>query len=173
MDRRTVVVALASLGGSAALLSGCGARAAVSGSGAGSGAGSGGRTDGDTGLVATALNAELAAVDVLERTRRRHPRLRGVTDSALATHREHVRLLRGTTDEAPTRPSERRPVAARPPQALAALVQLEAQVSSGHVSTAMAARSGALARVLASMAAASAQLEQVLAQASPGAGGGR
>ena len=169
MDRRTVVVGLASLGGSAALLlSGCGPRGRVSG-----GTVAGERAGGDTALVATALNAELAAVDVLERTRRRHPRLRGATDSALATHREHVRLLRGTTDQAPTRPSERRPVPGRPPQALAALVQLEAQVSSGHVSTALAARSGALARVVASMAAASAQLEQILVQASPGPGTSR
>ncbi|QIK66943.1 hypothetical protein G7072_11845 [Nocardioides sp. HDW12B] len=159
MDRRTVVVGLASLGGSAALLlTGCGPRARASGSAA-----TGAKAGGDTALVATALNAELAAVDVLERTRRRHPRLRGATESALATHRAHVRLLQGTTDKAPTRPSERRPVPGRPPQALAALVQLEAQVSSGHVSTALAARSGALARVVASMAAASAQLEQTLA----------
>ncbi len=158
MDRRTVVVGLASLGGSAALLlSGCGPRARASDD-----AVTGTRADGDTALVATALDAELAAVDLLERTRRRHPRLRGVTASALATHRTHVQLLRGTTGKAPTRPSGRRPVPGRPPQALAALVQLEARVSSGHVATAMAARSGALARVVASMAAASAQLEQTL-----------
>ena len=83
-----------------------------------------------------------------------------------------MRLLRGTTGEAATRPSERTRVPGRPQQALTALTRLESQVSAGHVSTAMAAGSGALARVVASMAAASAQLEQALAQASPAPGGG-
>lgn len=172
MDRRTVVVALASLGGSAALLSGCGPRTA--GTDVDRDADANGGRDGDPTsderLVTTALAGELLALETIELTRRRHPRLRGVTAQALATHQAHVRLLRGTTDQGAGRDPrplvDRVAVPRQPQQALAALVRSEARLSGDHVATAMAARSGALARVVASMAAASAQLEQALASGS-------
>lgn len=176
VDRRTVVVGLASLGGSAAiLLSGCGPRAAARD--ADGGATDNGANDlkGDERLLAVALQAEQFAIVEIERTLRRHPQLRAATRSALVTHQAHVRLLRGTGPRSTnrTRPFIELPaVPRRPEPALAVLVQSEARLSADHVTTAMAARSGALARVVASMAAASAQLEQVLAQASPGAGAG-
>ena len=97
-----------------------------------------------------------------------------MTAQALATHQAHVRLLRGTTDQTaggdPRPRVERIVVPRQPQQALRSAARSEAQLSADHVATAMAARSGALARVLASMAAASAQLEQVLAQSNRGGG---
>ncbi len=179
VDRRTVVVALASLGGSAALLlSGCGLRAVGTAVPGGADA-SGGRDDdltSDERLVTVALVGELVALETIELVRKRHPRLRSVTDQALATHQAHVRLLRGTTGQGTgddPRPMEE-PVAVprQPQQALTYAARGEARLSAEHVTTAVAARSGALARVVASMAAASAQLEQLLAQASPDAGAG-
>jgi hypothetical protein len=176
VDRRTVVVGLASLGGSAAiLLSGCGPRAAGSDVDSDAG-GERTRADEDERLVDAALRAEFDLYSEVERTRRRHRSLRVVTEEALAAHRAHVVLLSGTisSDGPPGVRGRRtgRPIAGRPAEALAALSRLEGQVAAEHVRLAMAARSGALARVLASMAAASAQLELVLAQASPGAGAG-
>lgn len=177
VDRRTVVVGLASLGGSAAiLLSGCGPRSAA---GDGDAAGSGRRDDDPTAderLVALALGNASFTLETVELTRKRHPRLRGVTGPALAAHQAHVRLLRGTSDVAPGRGGfpmiQRAAVPRQPQQALAVLAREEARLSRQLADLALDARSGALARVLASMAAASAQLEQVLAQASRGAGAG-
>ncbi len=177
VDRRTVVVTLASLGGSAALLlSGCGPRAAGRDLDGDDDASAGPDDDltSDERLVATALAGELVALETIERTRTRHPRLRAVTTQALATHQAHVRLLRGTTEQRaggdPRPQVERTVVPRQPQQALTSAARSEAQLSADHAATAMAARSGALARVLASMAAASAQLEQVLARSNQGSG---
>lgn len=167
MDRRSVVVGLAAVGGSAGLaLGGCGSGR----DGATTGAGP---TDeeADRRLVATALGAELTLVDALERTRRRHPLLRGVTAEALRIHRNHVRLLRGAVDAAASAPPGPTRVPGRPVAAVRALVRLERETADAHVSTAMAARSGSLARVVATLSVAAAQLEQVLAgDAAPGGG---
>ena len=168
MDRRSVVVGLVAVGGSAGVtLSGCGPAPGDRRAGQTTGE----DTDADRRLVATALNAELAAVEALERTRRRHGSLRGLTDQALRTHRSHVALLRGTVDGTASGPAEPTRVPGRPSEALRALVRLEARLFEGHVSTAMAARSGALARVVASLAVAAAQLEQVLTRDAPAGGG--
>lgn len=178
VDRRTVVVGLASLGGSAALLlSGCGPRAAGTDVPGDAEANGNGKNDleGDERLLAAALQGELFAIAEIERTVRRHPQLRAATTPVLVTHQTHARLLRGTSPRSTDRDRpfiELPAVPRRPQQALAALVLFEKRLSADHVATAMAARSGALARVVASMAAAAAQLEQVLAQASPGSGSG-
>jgi hypothetical protein len=174
VDRRSVVVGLVAVGGSAGLtLTSCGTAAGDrrAGPGTGAGTGTGEDTEADRRLVSTALNAELAAVDALERTRRRHGSLRGVTDQALLTHRSHVALLRGTVDGTASGPAQPTRVPGRPAEALRALARLEAQLSEDHVTTAMAARSGALARVVASLAVAAAQLEQVLTRDAPAGGG--
>jgi hypothetical protein len=164
VNRRSVVVGLVAVGGSAGLgLAGCGTRGGSLTSSDEAGTDGAGPDD-DLRLVATALNAELAAVDALTRTRRRHASLRDVTDEALRIHRTHVRLLRGAGDGGPGGPAEPTRVPGGPTQALRALVRMEGAVSSGHVSTAMAASSGSLARVVAAMSVASAQLEQLLSQ---------
>ena len=167
MDRRSVVVGLVAAGGSAVLvLSGCGTREDER-----PGPSDGTDTDPDRRLVATALNAELALVDALERTRRRHPGLRDATIEALRIHRDHVGLLRGTADDDTAGPAEPTRVPGAPAQALRSLVRLEGEVSAGHVSTAMGARSGSLARVVASMSVAAAQLQQELAREAAAGGG--
>lgn len=122
-------------------------------------------TELDLRLVATALDVELAAVDALDRTRRRHPALRRPTAAALAAHRAHVRLLRGASDGGASGRVTRARVPARQDAALAALARAERTLAASHVATAMEARSGALARAVASMSASSAQLQQVLTQA--------
>lgn len=167
MDRRSVVVGLAALGGAAGLtLAGCGPVTRTPGARADREATDDG-VAADRRLVTTALNAELTAVATFERTRRRHPALRDVTAQGLATHVEHVRLLRGTLEEPRSGPSEAVRVPGRPRVALQALTRLEAGLSARHVSAAMAASSGALARVVASMAVAAAQLEQLLGESTP------
>lgn len=123
------------------------------------------RPDSDRRLVLAALAAEQAALAALSRTRKKHRSLRKRTVTAMHVHQEHVTLLEKAVDQAA---GQRRGsgqgtrVPGRPEPALEALVLLEANTSAQHIATALAAHSGAFARVMASMSAAAAQLEESL-----------
>lgn len=113
----------------------------------------------DVALAAAVLRGEQAMLDRVVATARRHPGLAGTLAGARSAHRAHVRLLRravpdGTPARAPERPGR---VPRRPGPALAAVARAEGRLSAAGERDALRARSGAFARVLASMAAASAQ----------------
>jgi hypothetical protein len=124
--------------------------------------------DPDIALAAAVLVSEQEMLDRVLATARRHPRLAASVTGALAAHQAHVALLTRavpdgspTPTPAPTPPLTRaaRParVPASPRSALAALAGAEDRLSATGQRRAGVARSGAFARVLASMAAASAQ----------------
>jgi hypothetical protein len=116
----------------------------------------------DVALAVAVLRGEQSMLDRLAATARRHPGLTATVAGARSTHRAHVRLLlRAVPDGTPARATARevRPsrVPRRPGPALAALARAESRLSTAGQDNAVRARSGAFARVLASMAAASAQ----------------
>ena len=128
----------------------------------------------DVALATAVLRAERAVLAQVVATVRRHPRLVASVSGARAAHRAHVALLQeavpgaarssGPSPDASTDPRTPR-VPIRPGAALAALAIAEARLSAAGVRHAGQARSGAFARVLASMAAASAQQAAVLSEA--------
>lgn len=116
----------------------------------------------DVALAAAVLRDEQAMLDRVVATARRHPGLADTVSGARSTHRAHVRLLReavppGTPSPTATRTGRPGQVPGRPAPALAALARAERRLSAAGERNAVRARSGAFARVLASMAAASAQ----------------
>jgi hypothetical protein len=113
--------------------------------------------DPDLALVAEALRREQAAVALLVGTRRRHGSVRGALAPALQIHRAHVELLTGATDGGALVPAPRPAVSGPLADLLGRLVRSERSLVERHTATAVAARSGTLARVLAGMAAAAAQ----------------
>ncbi len=117
--------------------------------------------DPDVTLAAAVLGQEQAMLDQVVATARRHPRLTGAVAGARAAHRAHVALL---TRAVPTGGAARGAAPRRvlhvpkaPGAALAALAHAEDRLAGTGRDHALAARSGAFARVLASMAAAAAQ----------------
>ena len=126
-------------------------------------------TDPDVLLAATVLADERAMLERVKATTRRHPTLKADLAGARAAHRAHVRLLAQAVPKQTASPSpsasasgtpSARPspgVPAKPGPALAALAQAEDRLSHVGRRSAFAARSGAFARVLASMAAAATQ----------------
>ncbi len=112
----------------------------------------------DVGLVVRALAREQALVELLTETGRRHRSLRRRLAPTLRVHIDHVELLRGAADLSgdPVPPPD--PVVGGPPRAmLARTARAERALVGQHTTAAVAARSGAFARVLAGMAAAAAQ----------------
>lgn len=180
VSRRTALVGLAGVGGvAAAVLAGCTSGRAGPGPTAptptstgtptrtSTGTPTGPAPDPDVALAAETLVVEQAMLDRVLATQRRHPRLTGPLAASRAAHRAHVDLL-GTavTDCAEAAPTRRTPeVPAAPDAALAALARAEDRIADSGRRSALAAESGAFARVLASMAAAAAQLAVVHADA--------
>lgn len=130
-----------------------------------------GEQDPDVALAATVLGDEQRVLDLVRATTERHPRLATVLSAVQAAHRAHVDLLteavpeeqRPTAAPEPTVPDDR--VAPRPAAALATLVRREDRLALVGRRAALGARSGAFARVLASMAAGAAQHASVLRSA--------
>ena len=130
--------------------------------------------------VLAALRDERAVLDQLRRVQERHRPLRRRLEPAVEVHRAHVELLARTDDvtagPGPDGTSGAGRVPGAPSDAVAQLVRLERSLATKHVTTAMASRSGVLARVVASMSAAAAQQAVVLAalasDTSPGPGAG-
>ena len=117
----------------------------------------------DRDQVLQALQHERAVLDQMTRVRHRHRELRSGLDPALAVHQAHVKLLSGAVADPGPGETGRAAVPTDPAKAAATLVQLESGLADQHVSTAMACRSGNLARVVAVMSAAAAQQAVVLA----------
>jgi hypothetical protein len=93
---------------------------------------------------------------------RTHRQLRRSLASTAAVHRAHVQLLVGAVEDADTEPAPLR-VPDDPVRAAAGLVRLEGDLADRHVATAMACRSGNLARLVAVMSAAASQQAVTLA----------
>ena len=137
--------------------------------------------DPDVALAATVLVDEQRVLDLVLATLSRHPALEQTLAPARAAHRAHVRLLTdatpdqstGTTSPSPS-PGVTAPpgpsVPTRPAAALRALAGHEHTLGALDQRSALAARSGAFARVLGSMSASAAQQSAVLALASRTAG---
>jgi hypothetical protein len=123
------------------------------------------KPDPDVVLAGRALARERAMLRQVTATVHAHPRLAAVLAGTRATHRAHVRLLaRAVPDQAPSpspaptaRHDRGHAVPHRPGAALAALAREEAGLAKFARKSALTARSGAFARVLASAAAAAAQ----------------
>jgi hypothetical protein len=147
-------------------------------------ASSAGTEDPDVAIAAQALAEERSALDVLQATVTRHPELTSTLNPLVEAHRAHVNLL---ADAAPDRtesspasasselsPAESVAVPANRRRALAAVAAQQDRLSLSHKRHAFAARSGAFARLLASMGASAAQHGVVLASvADSQRGGGR
>lgn len=116
--------------------------------------------------VQDALADEEAALAAVQQVRRRQRSLRKALAGTEAAHRSHVDLLRSAVEDAGSQSASPTPPATRLPRdpggAVAALVRLERKLAADHVDTAMACRSGVLARVVASMSAAAAQQAVVI-----------
>jgi hypothetical protein len=144
-------------------------------------------TDPDVTLAATVLADEQAMLDRITATVTRHPELDGRLATARDAHQAHVDLLtkavpkdaRVSPGAAPSQdasasvspslspsPTAAPTVPARPPRALAVLAEAEDRLSLLGRRSAFAARSGAFARVLASMSASAAQQAVALGAAS-------
>ena len=124
----------------------------------------------DVALAAEVLAGEQRLLDLVEATARRHPAQAGALASARTAHRAHVALLADAapdegSDSASPSSSPTAPVTAVPASAAAALLAVatqEAKLAAHDRAGAQKARSGAFARVLASMAAAAQQQVVVL-----------
>jgi hypothetical protein len=128
----------------------------------------------DVALAASVLAAEQRVLDLVEATVRRHPGQTGALASARAAHRAHVALLadaapdHGSASPSPSVSPSSSPsvpvvaVPASPAAALRALGAREAALAASERAGAEKARSGAFARVLASMAAAAQQQAALL-----------
>ncbi len=146
-------------------------------------------TDPDVALAATVLQRERAMLERIHATVRRHPTLKAPLAGARSAHRAHIRLLAGAVpDQAPSpstspstspsasgsrtgttqQPDPGHAVPGKAGPALGALARAEDRLSLVGRRSAFAARSGAFARVLASMAAAAAQQSSGLADAARG-----
>jgi len=160
VTRRTALGAVAAAGLSAA----CTGPAPEESGGEPAGA----RQDPDVALVSAALASERHLLDRVVATVRRHPDLSTTLAGARTTHRAHVRLLRAgvpastptpspSASRSPSTTASAAPVPGTAPSALLALAAAEEHLGRSVGQDALAARSGAFARVLASMAAAAAQ----------------
>lgn len=145
--------------------------------------------DPDVTLAATVLADEQAMLDRITETVARHPGLHGRLAAARAAHQAHVDLLtkavpddarvspgaspsqEGSLSVSPSvtpSPTGTPSVPARPSRALAVLGAEEDRLSLVGRRSAFAARSGAFARVLASMSASAAQHAVALSDAAGG-----
>lgn len=116
--------------------------------------------DPDTAVVRKALQIERDALVALQRARKKYARLAPVAQPTLRVHRAHVRVLRDAVPEVPAGRGRQSPGSLQ--RTLEALVAQERRTHRAHTRLALEARSGDLARVLASMAAAALQQAEVL-----------
>ncbi len=169
LRRRTALGGLLALG---ALAGGCTRETGGEAAASGPASPSPGAVDPDVALAAAALAAEQQMLATLRATAHRHRGLRTVLAGTRDVHRAHVRLLddavpTGTPTTTPGQVPE--PPAGRD-RALAALARAEDRLAENARHWAFDARSGAFARVLASMAAAAAQQSTVLRGQAAGKG---
>ncbi|MDP9444054.1 MAG: hypothetical protein M3P83_06790 [Actinomycetota bacterium] len=128
------------------------------------------QADADVAVVAAATRRVGELLAAYTMTAQRHPQLRPVLSPLLRRHRLHARLLRGLVDRtaASGRTSSRQGRPARfvvPAQQRAAVTALQAaedEAARSHLRHTGQARSGGLARLLASLAAGEAQHVAVL-----------
>jgi hypothetical protein len=125
----------------------------------------GGKEDPDLALVRTALGHERRLLGRVEAARRRHRQLRPLLAEAAKVHRSHVQLLAKALDGDDATVDQPAAVPGSPARALRDVRAGERRLAGDHTRTAMAARSGPFARLLAVMAAAAAQQDRVLGQA--------
>lgn len=119
--------------------------------------------DPDVGLTATALNRESEALARVDATIAARPLLERRLADARAAHAAHVALLR--TTDLPTPTSSASPGVTDPVPPARSLLEVAASeevLRNRHLAAAMTARSGELARLLASMSASSAQISATL-----------
>lgn len=120
--------------------------------------------DPDVALAAEVLRRERRLLDLVEATAGRHPRLHRHLSAARTVHAAHVRLLAdaaaASPSASPSGASAAVPAAERP--ALLALARAEQRLHADDAASAVRARSGPFARVLASMAAAAGQQASLL-----------
>lgn len=133
--------------------------------------------DHDVTVAALALADEQRAVDAVQATVSRHGKLAGLLSPLVDMHTAHVDLLAEAAPEegssvgesptaSPSTPADGHVrVPGDPRAALRKLVALEEELTTSSKRHSFAARSGAFARLLASMAASSAQNATVLAAA--------
>jgi hypothetical protein len=121
--------------------------------------------DPDRALVRTALVDERRQLERVEASRSRHRQLRRVLAGAAAVHRSHVQLLAKALDGDDAAVDPAPAVPGSPARALRDVRAGERRLAGDHTRTAMAARSGTFAQLLAAMAAAAAQQDRVLGQA--------
>jgi hypothetical protein len=127
--------------------------------------------DPDQVLVRKVRRDEMRLYDLVVSTRKRHRELRSPLREVAKSHLDHIgRLTPGTSLSILT---QQQPVAKNPARALADLAAAERGLAREHAASALEARSGALARVVASMSAAAAQRASVLVGSGPGTTGGR
>lgn len=140
------------------------------------------RLDPDVAVASMALANEQSALDAIEATGIRHPELAEILAPVIAAHSEHVRLLAeaapatsapaadtgaaASPSPSPSGPAEqsahRYRVPREPQAALTSLSANEQALSTSTKRHAFVAKSGAFARLLASMAASAAQHAVVL-----------
>ncbi len=141
--------------------------------------------DPDVAAAGEAMRVEEETVALLRATAQRHPRLAARLEAPLAAHEAHIALLDEAapgsspsavpspetaapeTSAAPspgTTVGRRTPVARRRGRAMRGVVDAETALSAALREHALAAESGAFARVLGSMSASAAQHAAVLAQ---------
>jgi hypothetical protein len=163
--RRAVVAGLTTAAG--LTLAGCSGDADPSALGAGDARPV--AVDPDQALARRARRDEIALLELVRSTSAKHRSLRSRLRTAERGHLDHVgRLTPGTSLSLATR---RRRVAPDAARALADVVAAERQLARTHAASALDARSGPLARVIASMSAAAAQQASVLGVSGPGASG--
>ena len=118
----------------------------------------------DHAQVLAGLQDEQAVLEQVRRVQRRHRAQRRPLAATVEVHEAHVELL-ARADQTSDAPAPRTTVQRVPPDPSAAvdqLVRLERSLAAKHVETAMAFRSGVLARVVATMSAAASQQAVVL-----------
>ncbi|MCH1868699.1 DUF4439 domain-containing protein [Nocardioides sp. CFH 31398] len=122
---------------------------------------------GDDDVLAAALERTEGLADLVRRTLRRHPGLRGELAALRDLHAAHDAELR-PTDGGPSGSATPDDVTVppRPPRARAAVLAAEREAVAAYAGLAVASESGRLARVLSAVAAA---IEQRLAVLEPGA----
>ena len=128
--------------------------------------------DPDRELLLDALDAEESVRRLVTLARRRHRTLRDLLAGTEEGHSAHVDLLGGALEDGHRSPRRDRSVPGRPRQALDEVRRAERGLATSHAATAMAARSGTFARLMAGLSAAAAQQEVALAQASGPSRGG-
>ncbi len=165
LRRRTALGGLVALGTAVTGCSGGTDRpAAPGGTRSGSSSPAATATDPDVALAAAALASERHVLAMVRAALHRHRDQRELLRATRDVHLAHVRLLADAVPGgAPSTAGGPVPVpAARPEEALRAVARAEDRLAESNRRSAFHARSGAFARVLASMAAAAGQQSAVL-----------